>query len=284
MNEESNGISESTIEMLLQLDHPNVIKIYDIVEDLNNIYIVQEYCEGSDLFHFILSRKLFSEELVKAIIKQILEALLYLHLNSIVHRDVKPENILIFNKDFTNISDIVIKLSDFTSATLIKARSKIKSKAIGSPLYIAPEVLEGKFDKHCDLWSVGVITYTMLCGRPPFTGKEYEILYKILNEDLEFASSHSEAAREFINLLTIKDPNKRMNVKHALSHHWLNELKEENFFKKDEKKSSESENKESGIAILSEMSKFVMGKNLKRSVLSYIMSSKFYVEKRDDLF
>lgn len=263
------NLSESNLEMLLGLDHPNILKIYDIIEDEKHVYIIEEYCEGGDLFHFTINNKLLSEDLVKVITRQILEGLVYLHTNKIIHRNLKSENILIYRKDFSNINDIQIKIGDFNSVEYFGKRTK--SGIIDSPFFIAPEVLEGGYNHKCDLWSVGAIVYTMLCGRPPFVGKHYQVMYKILHEHVNFHHHHPLLARNFMNRLLNKKFEERPEANVALSDPWFSHnLSEEGTY--DEPQDS------GGIEILSEMTKFVAKTNLKRSVLSYILTRKLYTE------
>jgi calcium-dependent protein kinase len=268
--EHEHNLTENSIDLLLSLDHPNIVKIHEILEDEKHLYIIQDYCEGGELFSYIVNKNLLSENLVKVVIKQILEALNYLHLKGVFHRDIKPENILIASHSTTNIEDIVIKLADFGLSELLTKRKAAGGKVSGPPFYTSPEVIEGKYDHKCDLWSVGVIAYTMLSGSPPYTGNEYQVLYKILHDDFEFSETFSDMAKDFINGLMTKNPSKRPEIKDALEHLFL--VVEEN-----------STTRELGLEILGKMSKFVVGKNLKRSVLSYILSRKIYVENNNDL-
>jgi len=268
------GISENTLDTIINLDHPNVIKIYEIFEDENHLYIVEEYCECGDLFNFLLNNKIFSEDLVKVIIKQLLEALVYLHGKGIVHSNIHPENILIYGQyDNTNILDVVIKISDFATASLFSnKRNKSNNKLFSTQYYFAPEVIESNYNEYCDIWSVGAITYTLLCGKPPFDGKPYEVLFQILHDNYEFTTFHSETAKNFISSLMNKNIHKRMNAKDALNHVWL---------EKDKILGNFEENV--GVEILNKISNFVIGKSLRRSILSYIQSKKYYTEKNIDL-
>jgi calcium-dependent protein kinase len=268
------GISENTLDTIINLSHPNVIKIYEILEDEYHLYIVEEYCESGDLFNFILKNKIFSEDLVKVIIKQLLDALVYLHGKGIVHSNIHPENILIYGQyDSTNILDVVIKISDFATASLLSnKRNKSNNKLFSTQYYLAPEVIESNYDEFCDIWSVGAITYTLLCGKPPFDGKPFEVLFKILHDNYEFTPFQTEAAKSFISSLMNRNINKRINAKDALKHVWL---------EKDQILEKFDENV--GVEILNKISNFVIGKSLRRSILSYIQSKKYYTEKNIEL-
>lgn len=268
------SLSEYNIELLLKLDHPNLVKIYDIIEDEKNLYIVQDYCEGGDLFSFIVKNKLLNENFTKIITKQVLIALNYLHNDSIniVHRDIKPENILIFRNEYsTDLSDIVIKISDYGLSSFFTKDKKI-SQISGAPLYTAPEVCLGKYDHKCDLWSTGVIAYTMLAGRTPYAGKDYDVLFKVLHQDYEFPDTFSDPTKEFLSLLLNKDPLERIDTETALEHEWMQNIIGTGL---DEGKA---------VEILQELAKFSVGKNLRKGVLSYILTRKLYSENNDELY
>lgn len=267
-----NNLSENNVEMLLTLDHPNIVKIYDILEDDKYVYLVQEYCEGGDLFEFIIKNKLVNERMTKIIIKQLLGALAYLHNEevNIVHRDIKPENILILRKEHSSPEDITVKLSDFGSASFF-SKNKSMTQVTGTPFYIAPEVILGKYDQKCDIWSTGVLTYTMLAGKPPYSGRDYDVLFKILHKNYEFPDFISYSAQEYISNLMNKNPVDRHDVHQAFNDVWLNDTMDNSY------------NQIVGVEIISNLAKFSIGKNLRRSVLSYIYSRKYYDENNYSL-
>jgi calcium-dependent protein kinase len=166
------------IEILRDLDHPNVIKVFEYFQDNDRLYIVSEYVKGGELLHEMNRRKNkklqhFTEEEAAFMIKQILITINYLHNRKIVHRDIKPDNILIESMPTEKEPDLPwqIKVIDFGTAMRFKPGSKIK-QTFGTSYYIAPEVLDGAYNEKCDLWSTGVILYMMLSGRPPFTGAD----------------------------------------------------------------------------------------------------------------
>ena len=135
-----------------------------------------EYCEGGELFEELLQIGKFPEADAAKIIKQILSALKHLHDKNIAHRDLKPENIIFESKG----SELNIKLIDFGLSKILGKNGKIMMTKLGTPYYVSPEVLEGKYDKRCDLWAVGVLTYILISGVPPFNGKdEVEVFHKI---------------------------------------------------------------------------------------------------------
>jgi len=153
------------IDILKNLDHPNILRLYEVFEDKKFIYLVTEFCEAGELFDEIVKRQRFDERDAAIIIKQLLSAIAYCHSKSVCHRDLKPENILIDNKE-----TLSIKLIDFGTSQKFDTEEKMEL-ILGTAYYIAPEVLKGEYDEKCDVWSCGVILYILLSGSPPFNGK-----------------------------------------------------------------------------------------------------------------
>ena len=164
-NKREKFIAEITIPM--KTDHPNINKLFEVFEWKNNYILIMELCEGGDLFCKIKNQKTFPESRVADIMKQILSGVVYLHKNHIVHRDLKPENMLYDNEGKT------IKITDFGTAIELHPPKKL-TLVVGSPFYMAPEVITGDYDEKCDVWSCGVILYILLCGSPPFYGHRQE--------------------------------------------------------------------------------------------------------------
>jgi calcium-dependent protein kinase len=176
----TNELSEYNFDFILGLDHPHIVKILDIFDEEHYLFIIEEYCEGGDLFSFLMRRRMLPENLTTSIIKQLLTTLCYLHGKGITHRDIKPENILIHKKE----PELIIKLTDFGTATFF-CKTKPLTDVLGSPYYIAPEVIRGNYNEKCDIWSVGVIVYLLLCGRPPFKGNdksEFDLMCHVINK------------------------------------------------------------------------------------------------------
>jgi calcium-dependent protein kinase len=155
------------------------------------------------------------------LIMQVLSCINYCHQNHIVHRDLKPENILLeANKNFDEI-----KIIDF-GTSLVFAEGKTLDEKLGTPYYIAPEVLNKKYDSKCDIWSIGVITYIVLSGIPPFNGPtDKDIMKKVKEAKYSFSdpvwAKISDECKDFIAKLLTKDKDKRPSAEEALKHKWL---------------------------------------------------------------
>lgn len=163
MTAEEEQSFKDEIAILSKLDHPNILKLYEVFTDDKRYYLVTELCKGGELFDEILNKGYFSEKEAALIIQQILQAVSYCHNLKIVHRDLKPENVLI-DKEQGNC----IKIIDF--GTSIKHNDQVLTNTHGTSYYIAPEVLLKKYNEKCDVWSIGVILYILLSGKPPFDG------------------------------------------------------------------------------------------------------------------
>jgi len=208
------------MEIMKKLDHPNILRIYEIFQDQKRYYLITELCTGGELFDEIAKKSNFSEKGAAIIIEQILEAISYCHSKSIVHRDLKPENILI---DSTNKNNI--KVIDFGTSQKMKPKQKM-SQAFGTSYYIAPEVLVTDYDEKCDCWSIGVIMFILLSGKPPFDGEtDKEIWKKVRDGKYSFSAEEwddvSEEAKDLIKKLMTYDPKKRISWADALNHPWF---------------------------------------------------------------
>ena len=165
------------IETLSMVDHPNIVKYYETYDDDKFFHIIMEYCTGGELFEKVIKKNSFDEVSVRSLIFKISSAVHHCHSLGIVHRDLKPENILFENN--TDFSDI--KIIDFGLSRKVLTGDDLKS-IVGSPFYVAPEVLQGKYDNKCDIWSIGVLAFCLLAGKPPFYSENrLELFNKIEN-------------------------------------------------------------------------------------------------------
>lgn len=177
------------VKLVKQLDHPNIMKLYEFFGDKKYYYLVMEVYKGGELFDEIINRQKFSEADAATMMKQVLSGVTYLHKHHIVHRDLKPENLLFES----TAKDALIKIVDFGLSSYFESAKKMKDR-LGTAYYIAPEVLRKKYDEKCDVWSCGVILFILLCGKgwrvnmieiclagyPPFGGaSDQEILKRV---------------------------------------------------------------------------------------------------------
>jgi len=211
------------IDIMKMMDHPNIIKLFETFEDARSVYLAMELCTGGELFDRIIEAGHLGEKEAATVIQQILRAICYMHDKQVCHRDLKPENFLFATKDALDKS--VLKIIDFGLSCNFKTGQTMSTRA-GTPYYVAPQVLQGKYDYLCDLWSVGVIMYILLCGYPPFYGRnDQEVLSKVKRGNFSFQEKDwgriSGDAKDLIRNLLRLDPNERFSASEALSHQWI---------------------------------------------------------------
>ena len=220
LNDEERIRMKYEIDILKNLNHPNILRLYEVYESKSNIFLVTELCDGCELFEEISSRKQFAEKEAAHVTKQILQAIAYCHGRNIAHRDLKPENLLI---DINQKGSI--KVIDFGTSHHYGQEDHQMHAMYGTPYYIAPEVLSGNYTEKCDMWSIGVILYIMLCGSPPFNGSDDQIVQKVKRGTWQFKgqiwSNVSEEAKDFVSKLMNKNVNERLTAVEALSHDWI---------------------------------------------------------------
>ncbi|ANQ06622.1 CAMK/CDPK protein kinase [Plasmodium coatneyi] len=273
-NEESlNEDIYNEISLLKSLDHPNIIKLFDVFEDKKYFYLVTEFYEGGELFEQIINRHKFDECDAANIMKQILSGICYLHKHNIVHRDIKPENILLENKN----SLLNIKIVDFGLSSFFSKDYKLRDR-LGTAYYIAPEVLKKKYNEKCDVWSCGVIMYILLCGYPPFGGQNDQDIIKKVEKgkyyfDFNDWKNISDEAKELIKLMLTYDFNKRITAKEALNSKWI--LKYADNINKNDQKTL--------YGALSNMRKFEGSQKLAQAAILFIGSKLTTLEERKEL-
>ena len=209
------------INILMKMDHPNIVKIFEFYNSPTHYYLITEYCPGGCLYDLIVKNNgPFTEIQASYIMHQLFSVVNYCHKMKIIHRDLKPENILV-NKNENGL--IKIKICDFGTSLCFK-RGDIQDKVVGSIYYIAPEVLKKKYNSKCDLWSCGVIMYILLTGVPPFAGSNnVSIMKKILagEYDKTRLNKRCKACNDLIGKLLEKDISKRIRADAALRHKWF---------------------------------------------------------------
>lgn len=204
-----------------EVDHPNVVKLYEIFDEGNVLYLVMELMSGGELFDRIVEKEAYTEKQAAETLKPIVDAIRYCHENGIIHRDLKPENLLYESEDDLS----VIKISDFGLARFVQG--ELATTACGTPGYVAPETISGKgYGKEVDYWSIGVILYIMLCGFPPFYDENNQKLFdSIQNCKYEFPSPYwdgvSDSAKDLIRKILVPNPQDRLNAEQILEHPWV---------------------------------------------------------------
>lgn len=212
------------LKLLSELDHPHIVKFIEWFESKDKFYIVTQLATGGELFDRIIEKGRFTEHDASLVIVEILEAINYLHNGNIVHRDLKPENILYLNK--TDDSNVV--LADFGIAKKLQTPDEKLHSSAGSFGYAAPEVIMGVgHDKKCDIWSLGVITYTILCGYSPFRSENvHDFINEVKNNNgvifhAEYWRDVSKDARRFIIKALQFNPDHRPTAEALLNDVWL---------------------------------------------------------------
>ncbi|OQE46174.1 hypothetical protein PENCOP_c001G05138 [Penicillium coprophilum] len=255
-NQRANILKE--VQIMRNLDHPNIVKLIDFSESRQYYYIVLELCPGGELFHQIVRLTYFSEDLSRHVIRQVAEAIEYLHETSgVVHRDIKPENLLFYptpyvpsknpkpqqpgDEDKEDEGEFIpgvgaggigkIKLADFGLSKVIwDSQTMTPCGTVG---YTAPEIVKDeRYSKSVDMWAMGCVLYTLLCGFPPFYDESIQVLTeKVARGQYTFLSPWwddiSKSAQDLISHLLTVDPEKRYTIKEFLAHPWINGTDEE---------------------------------------------------------
>ena len=224
MKKQDLELAKTEIDILKICQHPNIVKLYDVFDNSDYIYIVMEYCSGGDLFSYIEKRNYkLNESKAAEIIHKLSMAVYYLHSYGIIHRDLKPENILMTDES----ENADIRLLDFGLSKIIGPNEKCL-EPFGTLSFVAPEVLKGKpYDKSVDLWSIGIIAYLLLCGFLPFDDEhsEREIARQTIQDPVPFPNhiwnQLSLESKDFINGLLQKKPEDRMSITQVLESKWI---------------------------------------------------------------
>jgi len=217
-------------------------------------------CIGGELLDNMLCKKFFSEKGAANIMRQLLSAVAYCHSKKVVHRDLKLENLLFSSHD----KDAALKIIDFGAAQVLNSDIKLSAR-IGTPLYIAPEVLSGEYTKSCDIWSCGVILYILLSGLPPFSAScEAELYKKIKRAQYKLTGPRwkvlSKEAKDLVHRMMKRDPERRYSALEALNHPWIIN------------NCSDDANRSEAKSLLTEVASFNPEYNLQQVVLLYIVS------------
>jgi len=218
------------IEVLISLDHPNVVKLYEVYESQTEIYLVMEMCTGGELYDALIKKDSYTENYAAHLFFQMVAAVHYVHSQKLAHRDLKLENFIFENKE----EHSPLKLIDFGLSHMANKNGIHRMKSVvGTPYYIAPEVLKAQsnnggktYDERCDVWSLGVLLYMLLSGTPPFCGgDDRAIMDSVLHSELRLRGhpwdSVSSHANDIITKCLIRDPSKRITTGELMKHPWM---------------------------------------------------------------
>ena len=217
------------IDILKKISHPNIAKIYEFFVSPSYYYLINEFCKYGKVYDYIIKlSKPLSENQLAVIFYQIFSCLLYLHEKNILHRDLNLEHILISDteKDIeTGEEYFWIKLTNFSISKIFE-KNKKEHNVVGTYYYMAPEVFKHNYDEKSDIWSVGVILYIILCGKPPFDGNnDKEIIKKIsvgeYNKKEQSLLNYSDELQDLLSKLLEKNAEKRFTAKEAIQHSWF---------------------------------------------------------------
>lgn len=212
------------IDIMKNLNHPNIVSLYEAVPDkYNNIYLIMEYCPNGNFASF-LNRKPLKEKYARRYMRQLMEATRYLYDNKILHRDIKPHNILLTENN-------TLKLTDFGFAKIFhNDTDKLSQTICGSPIYMAPEIIKcNHYSIKTDLWSLGVLLYEMIIGTPPYKANNHIQLIQMIESKpiyIPLAILISHECRNLINGLLQKNPDERISWEDFFDHLWFQESEE----------------------------------------------------------
>jgi len=211
---------QAEVDILKKIDHPYIVKCFDHYDTGEKMYLMMELMDGGELFDRIVDKGHYTEDDCKVTTAKLLDAIRYLHEAGIAHRDLKPENMLM--TDTTENAEV--KITDFGLGKVFDAHSEVMQTPCGTPGYIAPEVLMMKgYNKACDIWSLGVIIYILLCGFPPFYADNDALLFeKIKKGEFQFLRPYwdpiSDVAKDLIRKMLTVDWKQRVTAQECLQH------------------------------------------------------------------
>eukprot|EP00471_Norrisiella_sphaerica_P006016 CAMPEP_0184489284 /NCGR_PEP_ID=MMETSP0113_2-20130426/14974_1 /TAXON_ID=91329 /ORGANISM="Norrisiella sphaerica, Strain BC52" /LENGTH=1466 /DNA_ID=CAMNT_0026872607 /DNA_START=326 /DNA_END=4726 /DNA_ORIENTATION=- len=231
LSESAEAYLDSEIEIMFEVPHPGICRLYEVIRTKQAVCLIMEVLRGGDVLQKIVEKDVLDEKEAARVVRSVSSTLGFLHSLGILHRDLKPDNLMYRTSEPD--SDVVIV--DFGVAKHLASSEKFASSACGTPLYLAPEVIVGPQYTHmCDMWSLGVILYVMLCGRPPFYAKDRSHLFRKIKEgNFSFPDKYwknvSQGAKDLISELLIVDPKKRATPKRVAAHPWIRKHAVKNF-------------------------------------------------------
>ncbi|CAG9329298.1 unnamed protein product [Blepharisma stoltei] len=267
-------VLKNELEILQQADHPNIIKLLQCYEDSNYVHLVMELCNGGDLLEDFLLKGVLNEETAAKWLEKICSAVNYLHNLHICHRDIKPENFLLTSR----FPDAELKMIDFGLSIKFAEETKEFHSIVGTPYYLAPEVIGKHYGVECDVWSIGVMMYVLLGGYPPFAGENHhEVFEKILHEEVAFRHERwdliSHEAKDLISQMLTKNIHTRIKLPQVLKHPWF-------------KKYRQSKLKHVPLDVIETLMKYHAPNKLKNYLMKLVIKHMTYNEIRelDDIF
>ena len=225
---------ETEIKILSLLDHPNIVRLFEVFEDDKNFYLIMELCHGGNLLSRMKNNK-YKEKAAAVLMEQIVSAVAYCHEKGICHRDLKPENVLFCDEsphspvkivDFGISNIFVLSLTNFQNEIKEGNLSLQKMDSqIGTIYFMSPEIIKGSYNEKCDIWSLGILLYYSLCGYPPFVGaNDSQLIQSIFESKLTFPNEDwkniSESAKDLIKKM-LSSEKKRISAKEIMNHKWL---------------------------------------------------------------
>ena len=214
-SEKDNAALRQEIEILRSLRHENIVLMLDYFETDSEMCVVTEFAQG-ELFEVLESDRCLPEREVRSIARQLVRALHYLHSHRVIHRDMKPQNVLLG-------ASSRVMLCDFGFARAMSPQTTVLTSIKGTPLYMAPELVqEQPYNHTVDLWSLGIILYELYCGQPPFyTNNIYSLIQLIVQHDVAFPPNMSPPFKAFLGGLLTKRPDHRLQWPRLLHHPFL---------------------------------------------------------------
>ncbi|KAJ1449240.1 kinase-like domain-containing protein [Pelagophyceae sp. CCMP2097] len=218
------------IKTMRRLNHRNIVGLFDVYSYSNKLVMVLELCKGGELFDRVVEKEHYTEKEARTTFAQMVEAIGHCHMKGVVHRDLKPENLLYADKAGTPDGELV-KLADFGLASLLSSSNSLAT-ACGTPGYVSPEILLASKNKgygsECDLWSLGVILYILLCGYPPFYDENNNnaVIFKLIKTGtFTFADPYwtnvSADAKDLVQRLLTVDVAQRITAPQVFVHKWM---------------------------------------------------------------
>lgn len=284
VSEFSNIFTEGNIKSIMNLDFPNISKVFHIFQDEKYYYVVYDYCKGKDILTFLHEHKeKVSQALIRDVLRQILLGINFLHGKGFIHKTLGASKIMVYDFD-KEIKNVHIKIVDYFIGCEKYCKNtfihKSSGKSLKAPLYFSPEYIEGNYNEKMDIWSYGIIAYILLTGKIPYNGKNTEILYQITNVKIKFPEIN-EIKLSFLKDILNYNSKERPSAEELLKHEYfttsLENISQSSMDQQNSKGVGELGQDEL-VDIMNCVGNFAVGSNLRRSIISYIQSKKLYKE------